>query len=139
MRGIPFQAVTIISSGRGNRIAEAPEVFFYFTPGDKGVETPLPKDSLKASHSPSVGGLLRSFRRDWQIEKHSNNVLSIVTNGYVLPVITNQISQSSPDSVRIQDPSRFSSCCLYPVSPVKNVIERVESLVQSLGFYSRLS
>ena len=36
------------------------------SPGDKGVETPPPNDSSKASLSPPVSGCLRSFRRDWQ-------------------------------------------------------------------------
>ena len=46
--------------------------------------------------------------------------------------------QIPSDSVRIQGPSkRPSSGHLYPVSSVKNAIERVEN-VKSLGFYSRL-
>ena len=49
------------------------------------METPQPNDSLKASLSPPVGYCLRSFRRDWQINKCSSNVLNITTNGYVLP------------------------------------------------------
>ena len=53
----------------GNRVAEAPEVIFDLTQGGKGVETPPPNDSLKASLSPQVGGHLRSFRRDWQTKK----------------------------------------------------------------------
>ena len=48
-------------------------------------------------------------------------------------------SQSSPDSIRLQGPSKIpSSGLLYPVSSVKELkIERVEN-VKSLGFYSRL-
>ena len=102
----------------GNRITEAPEVVFDLTQGDEGVETPPPNDSLKASHSPPVGGRLRSFRKDWQTNKCSNNVLNIITNGYSLPFIT--IPKLAPDSVRIQGPSkRSSSGLLYPVSSVK--------------------
>ena len=51
------------------------------------METPFPNDSLKAFLSPPVGRL-RSFRRDWQREKCSNNILNIITNGYVQPFIT---------------------------------------------------
>ena len=85
MGGIPSQAVTNhFPQAGGNRITEAPEVVFGLTLGDEEVETPLQNDSC----SPPVGGPLRSFRRDWKIEKCSNNVLNIITNGYVLPCIT---------------------------------------------------
>ena len=75
------------SLGGGNRITETPEVVFNLTLGDKGVETPLPNDSLKVSLNLPVGGDRRSFRRDWKTEKYSNNVVNIITNGYVLPFI----------------------------------------------------
>ena len=52
------------SSGRGKLKTEASEVVFNPIQGDKGMETPLPNDSLQASLSPPVGGRLRSFRRD---------------------------------------------------------------------------
>ena len=119
-----------------NRTSEAPGVVFDHTIGEGGVETPLPNDSSKASLSPPVGGHLRSFRRDWQTNKCSQNVLNIITNGYVLPFL------SKPNLVRfpliqVQGPAkRPSPGHLYPVSPV-NAIERVEN-VKSLGFYSRL-
>ena len=61
-------------------------------------------------------------------------MLNILTNGYILPF---KISQSSPDSLRIQGPSRSSSGLLHPVSAVKNAIEKVEN-VKSLRFYSHL-
>ena len=49
-----------------------------------------------------------------------------------------KLGQISPDSVRIQDPSkRPSSGQLYPVSPVKECYRKVEN-VKSLGFYSHL-
>ena len=96
------------------------------------METPPPNDSLKASLSPPVGGCLRSFRRDWQTNKFSSNVLNIITNAYVLPFL------SKPYLVRF--PLILSEYKahghLYPVSS-KNTIERVEN-VKSLGFYSRL-
>ena len=67
--------------------------------GSKGVETPPPSDSSKASFSPPVEGCLRSFRRDWQTNKCSNNVL-IITNGYVLPFI------SKPNLARVPQDTR---------------------------------
>ena len=72
----------------GKRITEAPEVIFDRTQGDECMETPPPNDSLKASLNPLVGGRLLSVRRDGKTNKCSNNVLNIVTNGYVLPFIT---------------------------------------------------
>ena len=52
------------------------------------METPPPNDSLKASLNRQVGGYLHFFRGDWQTNRCSNNVLNIMTNGYVLPFIT---------------------------------------------------
>ena len=107
--------------------------------GDEGVETPLPNDSLKASLSPPVGGRLPSFRRDWQTNKFSSNVLNIITNGYVLPFL------SKPHLVRFplilseykarQKDQALATCIQSLLS--KNSIERVEN-VKSLWFYSRL-
>ena len=54
----------------------------------RGRGNPSPNDSLQASLSPPVGVLLRSFRRDWLANKCSDNVLNIITNGYVLPFIS---------------------------------------------------
>ena len=84
---IPFHAVTyrpIVSSDRGKTNFRGSRRHFRPHTGGKGMETPLPNDSLKASLSPPVGGRLRSFRRDWQTNKCSSNVLNIITNGYVL-------------------------------------------------------
>ena len=62
MGATPLKAVTNrFPQVGGNRISEAP--------GDEGVETPLHNDSSKASLSPPIGGRLRSFRRDWKINK----------------------------------------------------------------------
>ena len=72
----------------GNRTSEAPGVVFNPTQGDEGMETPPPNDSFQASHSPPVGGRLHSFRRDWLTNKCSDNVLNIITSGYVLPFIS---------------------------------------------------
>ena len=103
----------------GNRTSEAPGVVFDPTTRDEGVETPLPNDSLKASLSPPVEGRFCSFRRDWQTNKYSSNVINIITNGYVLPFL------SKPNLVRFplilseyKGPSK-SSGLLYPVSSVK--------------------
>ena len=103
------------------------------------METPPPNDSFQASLSPPVGGHLRSFRRDWLTNKCSDNVLNIITNGYVLPLI------SKPNLVRapliqsgykaLQKELALTSCIQSLLS--KNAIERVEN-VKSLGFYSRL-
>ena len=129
------------SSGRGKvqRSSEDPGVVFDPTTGGVGVETPLPNDSLKASLSPPVGGCLRSFRRDWQTNKCSSNVLHIITNGYVLPFL------SKPNLVRFplilseykarQKDQALATCIQSLLS--KNAIERVEN-VKSLLFYSRL-
>ena len=107
-------SMQLFSSGRG-------KPNFRGSPGGEGVETPLPNDSLKASLSPPVGGRLRSFRRDWQTNKCSSNMLNIITNGYLLPFV------SKPNLVRfplilsrVQGPSKKpSSGLLYPVSSVK--------------------
>ena len=100
---------------------------------------PSPNKSLKASLSPSVGGRLRSFRRDWLTNKCPNNMLNIITNGYVLPFI------SKPKLARVplihsgynalQKDQALASCIQSVLS--KNAIERVEN-VKSLGFYSRV-
>ena len=122
----------------GNQTSDAPGVVFDPIIREGGVETPLPNDSSKASLSPPVGGRLRSFRRDWQTNKCSPNVLNIITNGYVLPFL------SKPDLVRFplilseykahQKDQALASCIQSLL--LKNAIERVEN-VKSLGFYSR--
>ena len=123
----------------GNQTQEASGVVFDPTQGDEGVEAPPPNDSFQASLSPPVGGCLHSFRRDWLRNKFSNNVLNIITNGYVLPFIP------KPNLVRaplirsgykaLQKELALTSCIQSLLS--KNTIERVEN-VKSLGFYSRL-
>ena len=77
-----------------NKTSEAPGAIFNPTIGEKGVETPLPNDSSKASISPPVPGCLHSFRRDLAANNCSSNVLKIITNGYVLPFL------SKPNLVR---------------------------------------
>ena len=140
MGATPHKAVTnrFLQEG-GNRTSEAPGVVFDPIIGEEGMETPLPNDSCKASLSPPVGGRLRSFRRDWQTNKCSPNVLNIITNGYVLPFL------SKPNLVRFplilseykahQKDQALASCIQSLL--LKNAIERVEN-VKSLGFYSRL-
>ena len=127
------------SSGGGNRISEAPGVVFDPTQVDEGMETPPHNDSFQASLSPPVGGRVRSFRKDWLTNKCSNNVLNIITNGYVLPFML------KPNLVRapliqsgykaLQKELALTSCIQSLLS--KNAIERVEN-VKSLGFYSCL-
>ena len=105
----------------------------------RGNPPPLPNDSSKASLSPPVGGRLRSLRRDWLTNKCSQNVLNIITNGYVLPFL------SKPNLVRFplilseykaQQKDQALATCIQSLLS-KNAIERVEN-VKSLGFYSRL-
>ena len=138
--GATYKAVTNrFPQEGGNRTSEAPGVVFDPTTGGEGVETPLPNDSLKASLSPPVGGRLCSFRRDWQTNKCSSNVLNIITNGYVLPFL------SKPNLVRFplilseykacQKDQALATCIQSLLS--KNAIKRVEN-VKFLGFYSRL-
>ena len=89
MGATPHKAVTnrFLQVG-GNRTSEAPGVISDPTTGGEDVDTPPPNDSLKPSLSPPVGGRLRSFRRDWQTNKCSSNVLNIITNDYVLPFVS---------------------------------------------------
>ena len=125
MGATPPKAVTNrFPQAEGNRTTEALEVILDPIQGDEGVETPPHNDSLKASVSPPVGYHLRSFRRDWLTNKCSNNVLNIITNGYVLPFI------SKPNLARVnliysgykalqKNKKKTSSGCLYPVSSVQ--------------------
>ena len=79
MGATPHKAVTnLFPQVGGNRTSEAPGVVFDPTTGGKGMETPPPNDSLKASLSPPVGGRLCSIRRDWQTNKCSSNVANAV-------------------------------------------------------------
>ena len=103
------------------------------------METPLRNDSSIASFNPPVGSRLRSFKRDWQTNKCSQNVLNIITNGYVLPF------RSKPNLIRFplilseykaQQKDQALATCIQSLLS-KNAIERVEN-VKSLGFYSRL-
>ena len=122
----------------GNQTSEAPGLFDPTT-GGEGVETHPSNDCLKASLSPPVGGRLGSFRRDWQTNKCSSNVLNIITNGYVLPFL------SKPSLIRFpliqskymahQKDQALATCIQSLLS--KNTIDRVEN-VKSLGFYSHL-
>ena len=137
MGATPLKAVTNhFPQVGGNRTSEAPGVVFDPTEGDEGMETPPPNDSFQASLSPPVGGRLRSFRRDWLTNKCSDNVLNIITNGYVLPFI------SKPNLVRaplIQSGNKALQKELALIQSLlsKNAIERMEN-GKSLGFYSRL-
>ena len=140
MGAIPHKAVTNrFPQEGGNRTSEAPRVVFDPTLGDEDVEIPPPNDSLKASLNPPVGGRLCSFRRDWQTNKCSSNVLNIITNGYIRPFI------SKPSLVRftliqseykaLKKDQALTTCIQSLLS--KNAIERVEN-VKSLGLYSHL-
>ena len=140
MGATPHKAVTNrFPQVGGNQTSEAPGVVFDPTTGGEGMETPPPNDSLKASLRPPVGGRLHSFRRDWQTNKCSSNVLNIITNGYVLPF------HSKPNLVRFplilseykaRQKDQALATCIQSLL-LKNAIERVEN-VKSLGFYSHL-
>ena len=140
MGAIPLKAVTSpFPREEENPTSEASGVVFDLTIEEGGVETPLPNDSSKASLSPPVGGRLRSFRRDWLTNKCSQNVLNIITNGYVLPF------RSKPNLIRFplilseykaQQKDQALATCIQSLLS-KNAIERVDN-VESLGFYSRL-
>ena len=140
MGAIPRKAVTSRFPQAGeNQASEAPGTVFNPTMGEGGMETPLPNDSLNACISPPVGGHLGSFRRDWQTNNCSSNVLNIITNGYILPFL------SKPNLIRfplivseykaLQKDQALADCMQSLLS--KNAIERVEN-VKSLVFYSRL-
>ena len=85
------------------------------------------------------GNCLLSFRRDWQTNKCSSNVLNIITNGHVLPFI------SKPNLVRfpliqseykaLQKDQALATFIQSLLS--KNAIKRVKN-VKSLRFYSLL-
>ena len=140
MGAIPPKAViNRFPQVEGNRTTEASEVVFDSTQGDKGVETPPPNDSLQASLSPPVGGRLCSFRRDWLTNKYSDNMLNIITNGYILPFISRPNLVGVPlirsGYKALQKDQALASCIQSLLS--KNAIERVEN-VKSLGFYSGL-
>ena len=104
------------------------------------METPPPNDSLKASLSPPVGGHLCSFRRDWQTNKCSNNILNIITNAYILPFISKPNLVTAPlirsGYKALQKEQALASCIQSLLS--KNAIERVEN-VKSLVLQSPVS
>ena len=140
MGATPHKAVTNrFPQVGGNRTPEPAGVVFDPTAGGEGMETPSPNDSLKASLSPPVGGRLRSFRRDWQTNKCSSNVLNIITNGYVLPFLSKANLVRFPlilSEYKARQKDQALATCIQSFLS-KNAIERVEN-VKSLGFYSRL-
>ena len=140
MGAMPLKTVTSrFPLAEENHTSEAPGVVFDPTAGEEDVETPLPNDSSKASLSPPVGGRLRSFRRDWQTNKCSSNVLNIITNGYVLPFLSKPNLVKFPlilsEYKTLPKDQALDDCIQSLLS--KNAIERVEN-VKSLWFYSRL-
>ena len=92
----------------GNRTTGASEVVFDPTQGDEGVKVPPPNDSLQASLSPPVGGRLHSFRRDRLTNKCSDNMLNIITNGFVLPFISKP--NLVPDYKALPKDQALASC-----------------------------
>ena len=134
----PLQAVSNRFPQVGEiEITEAPEAISDLTQGDEGMETPPPNHSLNVSLSPQVGGHLGSFRRDWQTNKCSNNLLNIIAMVTIYHLSQNTNWQS-PDSLKIQGPTKdlaLAACIQSLLS--KNTIEMVENL-KPFGFYSRL-
>ena len=131
MGATPHKAVTNRFPQTGG--TKVPRVIFEPTIRDEGMETPPRNDSLKASLSPPVGGHLCSFRRDWQTNKCSCNV---ITNGYVLPFILKPKLDLIQSGYKVlQKDQALATCIQYLLS--KNAIARVKN-IKSLGFYSRL-
>ena len=123
----------------GNQTTEASEVILNPIQGDKGVETPPPNDSLIASLSPPVGGRFRSFRKDCLANKCSDNVLNIITNGYVFPFISKPNLVRAPlirSGYKALPKDQAQASCIQSLLS-KNTIERVEN-VKSLWVYSCL-
>ena len=140
MGAIPLKAVTNrFPQVGGNQTQVASGVVFDPTQGDEGMETLPPNDSFQASLSPPVGGRLRSFRRDWLTNKCSDNVLNIITNGYVLPFISKRNLVRAPlilSCYKALEKEQVLTSCIQSLLS-RNAIERVEN-VKSLGFYSCL-
>ena len=96
----------------------------YFRPHSRGRGRGnlSPNDSFKTSLSPPVGGRLRSFRKDWQTNKCSSNVLNIITNGYVLPFISKPSLVRFPliqSEYKALQKDQALATCMIPVSSVK--------------------
>ena len=127
------------SSGRGKPNLRGSKGHFQPHSRGRGHGNPSPNDSSQASLSPPVGGCLRSFRRDWQTNKCSNNVLNIITNGHVLPFVSKpklaRVPLIQSGYKALQKEQALATCIQSLLS--KNAIERVQN-VKSLGFYSRL-
>ena len=139
MGAIPHKAVTSrFSSSRGKQNFRGSWVVFSTPQQRKRAWIPLPNDSFKASSSPPVGRL-RSFSRDWQTNNCSSNVLNLITNGYVLPFLSNpnlvSFSLIISEYKALPKDQALPHCIQSLLS--KNVIERVEN-VKSLWFYNRL-
>ena len=109
---------------------------FDLTQGDKSMETPPPNDS---SISPPVRGHSVHSGETGKKKECTNNVLKIVTTGYVLPFISKPKLATVPlihsGYKAHQNKLALASCMESLLS--KNVIERVEN-VRSLWFYSHL-
>ena len=102
------------------------------------MKTPHHNDSLKASLSPPIGRL-HSFKRNWQTNQCSSNMLNMITNGYLLSFLSKINLVRFPLIVSeykaLQKYQALAVCIQCLLS--KNAIKRVENL-KSHGFYSRL-
>ena len=63
---------------------EATGISLNHTTGAEGMTTPLTNE-YQTSTGPPAGGHLSSFKREWLEENCSNNLLNIITHGYILP------------------------------------------------------
>ena len=105
------------------------------------METPPPNDFSVVSFSPPIGGSLHSFKRDWQTNKCSNNVLNIVTNGYVLPFISKPKLAKVPlihSGYKAHQKDQALATCIQSLL-LKNAIVRVENIKISRVLQSEAS
>ena len=71
----------------GNRIAEAPKIVFDPIPGDEGMKTSLPQRLLQ-SLPQSTSRKSPPFFQKRLSNNCSDNMLNIISNGYILPFIS---------------------------------------------------
>ena len=112
----------------GTRTTEVTKVIFHLINND-----------CLTSISPPVRGRILSFRRDLLKEKCSNNMLNIITCGYVLPLIIKPKLDRLPlilSGYKAHQKNLAPASCIQSLLS-KNTIVRVEN-TQSLGFYSPL-
>ena len=89
MGATPHKAVTNhFPQPGGNRTTEAPRVVFRPHSRGRGRGNPSPQWLLKSLTQSTIRRSPPFFRRGCQRNKCSDNVLNIITNGYILPFIS---------------------------------------------------